>query len=233
MLRSILTVTLELCGCAATWWILGRHSTRIQLARRQFSPSLRIPVNFWTTSICLRMPCLTLGSRVSYQDTIQNLRIRRPLCARDWWLLHHQPKTNTSMNNLPNQLFSLHRSHLVRTPIFQICRTFVSLWDLLYFWWNANCLSNSFLWKTDACNVEDINIPHITECFSSFSVTFIEDRFCLCALDHSPYPRMILILTTIPILLRRLQWWLAVALVLFEGRQRVSPFCHEFLLLPK
>ena len=28
-------------------------------------------------------------------------------------------------------------------------------------------------------NVTDMNILHITECFSSFSVTFIEDRFCL------------------------------------------------------
>ena len=28
-------------------------------------------------------------------------------------------------------------------------------------------------------NVADMNIPNITECFSSFSVTFIEDRFCL------------------------------------------------------
>ena len=44
------------------------------------------------------------GYRVSYQDTIQNLKIRRPLCAEDWWLVHHQSKTNTSMNNFPNQL---------------------------------------------------------------------------------------------------------------------------------
>ena len=33
--------------------------------------------------------------------------------------------------------------------------------------------------NTDAFNVEDINIHHITECFSLSSVTFIEDRFCL------------------------------------------------------
>ena len=51
--------------------------------------------------------------------------------------------------------------------------------------------------------------------------------FVFSALDHSPYPRMIWILRTIPILLRRLQWWIAVALLLFEGRQRVSPFYHE------
>ena len=50
------------------------------------------------------------------------------------------------MNDFPNQLFPFQRSHLVKTPILQICRTFVSLWGLLYSWWNANCLSNSFPW---------------------------------------------------------------------------------------
>ena len=33
-------------------------------------------------------------------------------------------------------------SHLVQTPILQICRTFVTLWGLLYFW-SVNFLSNS------------------------------------------------------------------------------------------
>ena len=33
--------------------------------------------------------------------------------------------------------------------------------------------------NTADSNVTDMNIPHITECLSSFSVTFIEDRFCL------------------------------------------------------
>ena len=89
---------------------------------------------------------LIAGSLKSYQDTIQNPKRRRPLCVEDWWLVHHQSKTNTSMNNLPNQLFSLHRSHLDRTPISKICRTVVSLWSLLYSWWNAHCLSNSFPW---------------------------------------------------------------------------------------
>ena len=59
--------------------------------------------------------------------------------------------------------------------------------------------------NTDDCNVEDMNILHITECFSLSSVTIIEYRFCLFALDHSPYSRMIWIPTTILILFRRLQ----------------------------
>ena len=40
-----------------------------------------------------------------------------------------------------------------------------------------------------------------------------------------PIQEMIWILTTIPSLIRRLQWWIAV-LLLFEGRQRVAPFYH-------
>ena len=44
---------------------------------------------------------------------------------------------------------------------------------------------------------------------------------------------MIWILTTNPILFRRLQWWIAVALLLVEGNQRVSPFYRDFLLLQK
>ena len=33
--------------------------------------------------------------------------------------------------------------------------------------------------NTDSCNVEDMNIPHITECSSLSSVASIEDCFCL------------------------------------------------------
>ena len=42
---------------------------------------------------------------------------------------------------------------------------------------------------------------------------------------------MVWILTTNPILFRRLQWWIAVPLLLTEGKQRVSPFYRDFLLL--
>ena len=44
---------------------------------------------------------------------------------------------------------------------------------------------------------------------------------------------MILITLSLPILFRRLQWQIAVALFLFEGWQRVSPFYRDFFLLPK
>ena len=60
------------------------------------------------------------------------------------------------------------------------------------------------------CNIRD-----------SFSVFF--------ALDHSPLSRMMWILTTIPILFRRFQWWIAVALLLFDGSIQFAPFFREVL----
>ena len=117
-------------------------------------------------------------------------------------------------------------SYLVRTPILQICRTFVSLWNLLYSWWNANCLSNSSPWiqlipvlKTWTFTISQ-NVLH---CLLLHPLRIV---FVLFTPDHSPCARMIWIPTTNLILLRRLQWWIAVALLLFEGRQLVSPFYH-------
>ena len=113
--------------------------------------SVQVSVFWWTfrtTPIFLPMQCLIECSRSSYQDTIQNLKRRRFLCVEDWWFVHHHLKINVPMKSFPNQLFSLLRAHLVRTPTSQICRTFVSLWDLLYSWWNADCLSDSFPWVT-------------------------------------------------------------------------------------
>ena len=118
--------------------------------------------------------------RWSFQGITQNLKIRRPLCARDWWLLHHWPKINVSMKSFQRKLYLFHRSRLiVRLSIFQICRTSVSLWDLLYFWWNVNCLSNSSPWIQMHAKKEDINILHITECLSLSFVASFEDWFCL------------------------------------------------------
>ena len=44
-----------------------------------------------------------------------------------------------------------------------------------------------------------------------------------------PVQKMIWILTTNPILFRHLQWWIAVFLLLLEGKQRGSPFYRDFL----
>ena len=146
VVRSFWTWTLGLCGRAAMWRILGRCSTRIPLAHHRFCPKLLCSGELLNlVNLSSHDHIWFVGSRSSLQGIIQNLKIRKPLRARDWRLLRHQSKTIVSMKNLPSQLFSLHRSHLiVRLSTFQICRTSVSKWDLfLYFWWNANCLSNS------------------------------------------------------------------------------------------
>ena len=51
--------------------------------------------NWWTfetTSMRVPMHNLIVGSRSPFQDITQNLKIRKPSRARDWWLLHHQSK---------------------------------------------------------------------------------------------------------------------------------------------
>ena len=189
------------------WWILGKYSTRIQLTHHQFCPSFCIPVNFWTTSTCLLMHNLIVGSRSSFQGLIQNLKICRLLCAEDWWLVHHQSKTNTSMKSVPSQLSSLDRSHLiVQTPIFQICRTSVSLWDLFNSWWNANCLSNSSPWIQMLAMLKTCTFLISQNALHCLLFHPLRIVFVFFAPDHSPCARMIWILTTNLILLRRLQW---------------------------
>ena len=66
----------------------GKYSTRIPVAHHQFCPKLCIVMNFWTTSICLPRQYLIVDSRSSFQGITQNLKIRKPLRARDYWLLH-------------------------------------------------------------------------------------------------------------------------------------------------
>ena len=147
-----------------------------------------------------------------------NLKRRSLLCAEDWWLVHHQSKTNASMSNLPDLLFSLQRSYLVQTPISQISNICFIV---------RSCVFDGMpiIWVVLPMKTVDSNL-HITKCFSSFSVTFFEDRLCFFALDHSPYPIKIWILTTIPILLRSLQWWIAVAF----GCPR--SIIHQFISFP-
>ena len=105
---GVSTANICLRHWAATWWILARYSTQIPLAHHQFCRRFCIPTNFWTTRIFFPMQNLIEGSRSFYKGTVQNLIIRRPLCAEDWRLSYHQSKTNTSVNYFPNQLFSLH-----------------------------------------------------------------------------------------------------------------------------
>ena len=80
----------------------GKYSTRVPLAHHQLCPKLCIVMNFWTTSTCLPMHNLMLGSDSSFQDVTQNPNIHKPSRARDWWLLHHQLKIIVSMKNPPS-----------------------------------------------------------------------------------------------------------------------------------
>ena len=87
------TVTFWLRHWAATYWILGKYSTRTPLAHRRFCPK------FLYSGDDLNHPNLSShasfdrGSRKFYQDIKQNPKRRRPLCGKDWWLFHHQWKT--------------------------------------------------------------------------------------------------------------------------------------------
>ena len=147
VLRSFSTWTLGLCGRAAMWWILGKYSTRIPLAYHQLCPMLCIVMNFWTTSTCPPRQYSIVGSRSSFLNITQNLKIRKSLRARDWWLLQHQSEINVSMENFPADL-RLPKSHLiVPKSTFKISRTSaVKVIFSRYFWWNANCLSDSVPW---------------------------------------------------------------------------------------
>ena len=133
--RPFWSWTLGLCWWAAMWWILAKYFIRIPPALRQLCPKFCIVVNLWTNSTVLPKQYLMFGSDSPFQDIAQNLKIHKPLHARDWWLLHHWPEIIVSMENLPSWFETLQKSHLiVRLSTFQICRTSVSKWDrFLYF----------------------------------------------------------------------------------------------------
>ena len=117
----------------------GKYPTRIPSALRQFCPKFCIVVNLWAIPTVVPKQYLMLGSDSPFQDITQNLRIRKPLHAIDWWLFHHWTKMIVAMKNLPNWLETLQKSHpIVRLPTVQICQTSVSKWNaFLYFWWNV------------------------------------------------------------------------------------------------
>ena len=70
----------------------GNYSTRIPSVLRQLCPQFCIVVNLWTKPTVFPKQHLMLGSGSSFQGITQNLKIRKPSRARDWWLLHHWPE---------------------------------------------------------------------------------------------------------------------------------------------
>ena len=200
----VLPVTLELCGWAESCWILGKYYTRIPLAHNQFCPKLCILVNFWTTSICLPMHNLLVTSRSSFQDTIQNLKIRWSLCARDWWLVHSQSKTLLPWKVFPincfhsvdliwlfGHQFFRHVEHLFQCEIFScILDGMPIVWvSLSHEYGCFPCWRHKhFPYHKPVCRCLSLHLSRID------SVSF--------ALDHSPCVKMIWILTTFLILRR-------------------------------
>ena len=115
-----------------------------------------------------------------------------------------------------------HRSHLVRTPFSQICRTFVFIVRsvvFLMFECEICCvhdgltivwviLSHEYRWFQ--C-WRDAHSPYHRMFFAIFCNIHWRSFLPFFALDHSPYWRMIWIPTTNLILLHRPQWRIAGA----------------------
>ena len=187
----------------ATYWILGKYFTRIPLAHRRFCRNFYILKKILTIPIFVSMHRSIWGSRVSDQHTIENLKKRRTLCAENWWLVRHKRQILQCII-FPINCFHSIDSHLVQ-EIFWILDGTLIVWVILYH--ENKCLQ---CWKHEYS-------PFYKKCFFVVFCNIHRKSF---------YPRMIWILTTSPILFRRLQWWIAVALLLVDGSQRDSPFNH-------
>ena len=115
------------------------------------SPSIVSNVLYCDESLnhsnCRSHTVFDIGFWFILQDITQNLRIHKPLHARDWRLLHHWPEIIVSMENLPSWFETLQKSNLI-VPI----STFRYLEHLLeceifhVFLMECNCLSNSIPW---------------------------------------------------------------------------------------
>ena len=192
------------------------------------SPFLNIKLLHWAATYWILgnipLECRRLSIdyfRKSSQNTTQNPKRRRPSYAEDGWFFRHQSKTYLSMNDFPSQLSPFQRSHLVHTQIehlFQreICR-----------------IRDGMTTVSITMNIAYSNVTHISplhNMFSSFSATFIVDRFCLFRTEsfHPFWEWSRFPLTNLN-LFHRFQWQIAVALLLFEGSQWVAPFYPLFL----
>ena len=98
----ILTWTLGLCSKAAMWWILGKYSTRIQLAHHQLCPKFCIAMNFWTTSTGPPRKYSIVGSRSSFQSHNTESENTYTFARERLMTASSQSKTNVSMQNNPN-----------------------------------------------------------------------------------------------------------------------------------
>ena len=158
------------------------------------------------------------GSRVSYQDTTQNLKRRTPLCFEDWWFFLHQPKTSISMNYFPNICFQsrdliLSDCNFADPTIVQVILSHENCW---------------IQWYTHE------HSPYHRMFLSIFS-NIHRWSFVFSALDHSHCLRIIRIPLTLLILFHRFQWslWSYFSLRYHNGLLRsLTRFCLEHDGLP-
>ena len=109
----------------------GKYSTRIPSVLRLLCPKFCIVMNLWTNPTAVPKQYLMLGSDSLFQDITQNLKIRKPLHARDWWLLHHWPEIVVSMDNFPSW-FETDASNVEDINILQIIER-----------WSMSCIVSS------------------------------------------------------------------------------------------
>ena len=144
-LRPILTVTLGLWCRVAMWRILGKYSIRILLTHQQFClktlyfGKLSNHVNLSSHAM------FDCGFSFTFpKHNTESENTKTFVCKR--LMTYSSPTKDKYFHKEYSQLISLRSRLIVRSSVSQICRTSVSLWDLLYFWGNSNCLSNSSPW---------------------------------------------------------------------------------------
>ena len=157
---------------AATLWILGRCSTRIQSALHWYHHNL---CSF--SRLGLLQPCSSKLRWIRdveepFRSTTQNRRIHRFLCFEDWWLFHHQSVTDVSKNSFPNEFCPNHGFPPGHWSTARWHRTSASTWDLQNCWWIFWIVEKVFPMNIAAFIVAIMNIPHIIECSSPDSATF-------------------------------------------------------------
>ena len=200
MIRPVNSTDFSLIFDRNSWTLLqscnvvnpGKYSTRIPLTHHQLCPKLCIVVNSWTTSTCLLKQYLIVGSRSSFQSTIQNLKIREPSRTRGWWFLDHQSKINVSMKIIPvNCIHSINLIWLSDYQLFRYvkhlfhCEILSCIFDGMQIFWVILSHEHKCLY------VENINIHHIKEClllsclasFQNWSNIFRTRSFTLCKND--------------------------------------------------
>ena len=122
-------------------------------------------------------------------------------------MIHSSPIYGRYVHDFsPKQLFPIQRSHLVLSRNSQMCRTFVSVWDL-------QCSHSNYdlFWKFFSMNTVDSIVAAINFCQIINVLLHLQQHWkffpVFFALDHWPDPRIILFLPTIPILFLSFPSW--------------------------